>query len=108
MKLSEFAHYIKSSNAGATALTFDIGFDDAQKYRHVVDTQVISPQSVAKLYRLAPGQVEVFNYTPALAIKITIPRPVLSGGVAERDFDGVQQFAPLLDIDVTDGPFSGA
>jgi hypothetical protein len=108
VKLCELASFIKSSNAGATALTFDIGFDDPKKYQHVLGTGAISPQSVAKLYRLTPEQVEIFNYTPALAIKITMPRPVISGGVAERDFDGVQQFAPLLDIEVPEGKISDA
>jgi hypothetical protein len=102
VRLCELASFIKSSNAGATALTFDIGFDDAATYQHVLDTQAISPHSVAKLYGLAPEQVRIFDYTPAFAIKITIPRPVISGGVAERDFDGVQQFAPLLDIEIPD------
>ena len=40
---------------------------------------------------------------PARIIKVTLPRPAMSGGLAERDFDGVQQFAPLLDIPVALG-----
>jgi len=100
MKLCDLASFIKSSNAGATTLTFDIGFDDPTRYQRVLDTHAISSQSVASLYRLVPEQVEVFAYKAALAIKVTIPRPVISGGIAERDFDGVQQFAPLLDLEV--------
>jgi hypothetical protein len=100
MKLCDLASFIKSSNAGATALTFDIGFDDPKIYQRVLDSHAVSSQAIAALYRLTPDQVEVFGYKPALAIKVTIPRPVISGGLAERDFDGVQQFAPLLDIDV--------
>jgi hypothetical protein len=107
MKLCELASFIKSTNAGATALTFDVGFDDPKKYQHVLDTRAISRQSVAKLYRVAPDQVVIIGYTPALAIKITIPRPVISGGIAERDFDGVQQFAPLLDIEIPDDKLTG-
>ena len=100
MKLCDLASFIKSSNAGATTLTFDIGFDDLRTYQRVLDTEAISSQSVASLYRLIPEQVEVYGYKAALAIKVTIPRPVISGGIAERDFDGVQQFAPLLDLEV--------
>ena len=102
MKLGHVASFIKSSNAGATALTFDIGFPDAKTYHDVLKAKVIAPSTIADLYGLTPGQVEVFQYTPALAIKVTIPRPVMSGGIEERDFDGVQQFAPLLDIEVPD------
>jgi len=98
MKLADLAAFIKSSNAGATNLAFDIGFDDAALYQRVVASQAISPDSVARLYRLRPAEVAVFSYSPALAIKVTIPRPVICGGIEERDFDGVQQFAPLLDL----------
>ena len=100
MKLSELATFIKSANAGATQLTFDIGFADEATFRRVVESGAIDANKVAALYGVARDRVRIYAYTPACAIKITIPRPSLSGGLDERDFDGVQQFAPLLDIEV--------
>lgn len=103
MTLDELASFIKSTNAGATRLTFDIGFADGQTFRRAVASRAINPTIVGSLYGIAPQCVEIHEYAPARIIKVTIPRPVMSGGLAERDFDGVQQFAPLLDIPVAPG-----
>ena len=100
MKLDEAASFIKSANAGASQLTFDIGFADPARFRAVVASGAISREAVAKRYRIRPEDVAIHPYTPASTIKITIPRPVISGGVEERDFDGVQQFIPLLDLEI--------
>lgn len=102
MTLNEIASFIKSANAGASMLTFEVGFDHADQYARVVAARVVTPESVAPLYGLRPEQVKVYDYRPSLVIKISIPRPSLSGGLDERDFDGVQQFAPLLDMPVPD------
>lgn len=99
MKLVDIASFIKSSNAGASYLTFDIGFPDRKTFERVVQSEIISAALISRLYPVAPADVQIYAYRPSMAIKITIPRPVMSGGLAERDFDGVQQFAPLLDIE---------
>ena len=108
MTLDELASFIKSTNAGATKLTFDIGFADKETFRLAVASQAINPTVIGSLYGIAPQSVEIHEYAPARIIKVTIPRPAMSGGLAERDFDGVQQFAPLLDIPVTKRPKSKA
>ena len=61
---------------------------------------VLDPALFARLYRVDEAQVRVFHCDPVLTIKITIPRASSAGGADETDFDGVQQFAPLLDVDV--------
>jgi len=99
MKLQDIASFIKSANAGASYLTFDIGFPSAETFHRVSGSGVITQELIATLYPIKPSDVQIYAYEPSLVIKITIPRPVASGGLAERDFDGVQQFAPLLDID---------
>ena len=42
---------------------------------------------------------EVF-FDPALAIKITIKRPIDSGGIGDTDVYGAQQHAPLFDVSI--------
>jgi hypothetical protein len=49
-------------------------------------------------YRRSENEVSVIAYEPARAVKITIPRDVVSGDVGDRDVYGAQQHAPLLDI----------
>ena len=39
-------------------------------------------------------------YEPALAVKITLPREIMSGDVGDRDVYGAQQHAALLDIEL--------
>jgi len=99
-RLDTVASYIKSGNAGASFITFDIGFADEDRFRAVTRSPALSAAAIARLYNLDAADVAIFAYAPAHIIKITIPRPGSSGGIDERDFDGVQQFAPLLDLDI--------
>jgi len=99
-KLTELTTFIKSANAGASLLTFDMGFSSKEAFDRVASSDAITPATIAGLYHVSPADVAIHPYEPALMLKITIPRPVMSGGVAERDFDGTQQFAPLLDLEV--------
>lgn len=105
MKLCDIASTIKSANAGASQLTFDIGFDDAAVFRQVVASGVLNADLMARLYKVPPASVQIYAYDPASVIKMTIPRGGLAGGVNERDFDGVQQFPLLLDVEI---PLPGA
>jgi hypothetical protein len=100
MKLSQIATSIKSANAGATQITLDIAFADPSAYRRVVASGGLSKALIADLYKVDVSEVEIYDYDPASTIKITVPRAVVSGGIEERDFDGVQQYIPLLDIQI--------
>ena len=102
MQLSSIAAFIKSANAGASMLTFDIGFATREDFDFVSASGALSAAVIAGLYPVAASDVRIYAYAPSLVIKITIPRPRSAGGVAERDFDGVQQFAPLLSVPVPD------
>lgn len=98
MILSELAKMVKSNNAGATYLTFDIVFHALAHLEQVRASGALEPGRIGDLYGVEADDVRIFAFEPTLTIKITIPRPFPSGGVEERDFDGVQQFAPLLDL----------
>lgn len=102
--LSTIAAFIKSANAGASLITFDIGFADAATFDRVVRSGSIDASVIGALYGVPAAEVRIYPYLPSSTIKITIPRAVISGGPEERDFDGVQQFAPLLDLPVTLAP----
>jgi len=98
--LDEVAAAVKSANAGASMMTFDVVFADETSYEETLASGAITPESVAGLYRIDPAGVAVHACAPVLTIKITIPRRSANGGPDETDFDGVQQFAPLLDLPV--------
>lgn len=99
-RLRDVAKLIRSKNAGAFQLTYDIMFPDRQSYDHVVASGVISKQSMSRLLHVAESDIQIFNYEPANAIKVSIPRLVSSGDPADSDLFGCQQFGPLVDIEV--------
>ena len=98
--LGDVAIALKSANAGASWITFDIVFRDVDSYLRVRDSAVLDVALFARAYAVDPTQVRVYYCEPVLTIKATIPRTTSSGGPEETDFDGVQQFVPLLTVEV--------
>ena len=99
-KLWQVTKLIRSKNAGPFELTFDVIFKDRASYQRVRDAGIINAEWFAKTYRLAPEVVSVINYDTANAIKITIPRPVVSGDIDDTDVFGGQQHGPLVNVNV--------
>lgn len=99
-KLWQVAKLIRSKNAGPFELTFDVIFKDRASYEKTRDAKVINAQWFAKTYRMKPEAVAIINYDAANAIKITIPRPIVSGDINDTDVFGGQQYGPLVDLDV--------
>ena len=100
--LGELAKLIRSKNAGAFTLTFDVMFQDEKTYRHVVNSKVLTRQSFAKIYKLPESEVMYFEYDAASAIKISIPRPYSQGDLEDGDMYGGQQHGPLVDLVIPD------
>lgn len=98
--LGEIAESLKSANAGASWLTFDIGFAGAEQFDRVCASGAVTPDVLAELYSVDSAEVRVYHYRPSLTIKATIPRDTFGDQAGERDFDGVQQYIPLLDIEI--------
>ena len=98
--LAKLARLIRSKNAGPFELTFDIMFDDAATYARVRDSGMLTREKIAACYNLEPSQVKFFLCDNALAIKASIPRPVVQGDPRDSDGHGGQQYAPLMDIDI--------
>jgi hypothetical protein len=101
-KLWEVTKLIRSKNAGAWELTFDVIFKEHATYEKVRDAKLLNAEWFAKTYRLTPEVVQIINYDAASAIKITIPRPVISGDVDDTDVFGGQQYGPLVELEVPD------
>jgi hypothetical protein len=98
-RLYDLAKVLRSKNAGPFELTLDIMFDDEEKYQIVKRSGVINTDLVCRLYGVRPEDVyHVVSFDAARAIKITIKRPVDSGGIGDTDIYGAQQHAPLIDV----------
>ena len=101
VKLYDWAAVLRSKNSGPFQLTMDIIFDDESRYRIVKESGVINRDLVCALYAIPPEDVHCVEFfDPALAVKITIKRPVDSGSIGDTDVYGAQQHAPLLDVSI--------
>ena len=99
-RLADLASLIRSKNAGPYQLTFDIMFDDPDKFERVRASRVLSPALFAEIYKVDQKQVLYTEYDQAIALKFTIPRPIVAGDVDDTDVTGGQQWSPLSDIEI--------
>lgn len=99
--LHELAKTIRSKNAGTDRITFDIIFEKKEDYELVCKSNVLTKESVAKLYGINEDRITDFVlYDPANAIKFTFNRNKPSGSPGDSDIFGSQHYAPLLDIQI--------
>lgn len=94
--LGDVAQTLKSANAGASWVTFDMFFAHAADLQAAV--VALTPTLISELYSVPHHAVAVFPIPALLALKITIPRASFLGSSDERDFDGVQQHVHLLEV----------
>jgi hypothetical protein len=99
-QLGELAALIRSKNAGPFLITFDIMFRDRATYERVVAAGILSPDWFAATYLVPADTVQVYRYSPALSIKVTIPRRYASGDPWDGDVFGCQQYGPLVVLPV--------
>ena len=98
--LKEIASVIRSKNAGPFELTLDVILKDDAMFRRLREADVISAQTIARLYRIPESDVIGIVWFPnARAVKATIVRPLPSGALGERDVYGAQQHAPLVNFE---------
>ncbi|EAN5158708.1 DUF4387 domain-containing protein [Salmonella enterica] len=90
---------IRSKNAGPYELVLDILFKTQEVYQRVKVSEQLTPQLIASLYNVNPDFIHrIIWFDPANAVKIVMPRDIISGNVGDNDVYGAQQHAPLLAI----------
>jgi hypothetical protein len=99
-RLHELASLIRSKNAGPFQLTIDVMFEDRAAYERVLRSGAISHERLAAIYRVPARDVEIIPYEAAYAIKVTMPRPVVSGDPGDGDVMGGQLYAPLVELEI--------
>lgn len=101
MPLTRLASVIRSKNAGPYELTLDILFKDETAYLHLKVLKFFTPELFADLYGVpADNVLKVIYFDPALAVKCTMIRQIVSGSPGDSDVYGAQQHAPLLELEV--------
>jgi hypothetical protein len=100
VQLQDFAQVVRSKNAGPRLLTLDIIFRSDADYQRAAQSPALSPQTIAQLYGVLAESVKVINYPLGRAIKVVVPRHIMSGDAGDRDVYGAQQHTPLLGLDL--------
>ena len=100
VKLKDIAEVIRSINSGPYELTIDIIFKDWEMFDKIVKSGKFNSRLIADLYDIDEKDVfGIVEFIPAKAIKATLRRKIVSGGIGDTDVYGAQQHAPLLDVE---------
>lgn len=99
-RLVEMASVIRSKNAGPLTISFDLMFPNEAAYSQAAQSAGLTPAALAEVFDRPAGEIKVTHYAAALAIKIAMPRAVVSGSPGDRDVYGAQQHLPLLSVQV--------
>ena len=101
IRLTDMAEVIRSKNAGPYQLTLDIIFKESDMFLKVCKAKVINKKLIAGLYGVTEDKViNIIEFKPAKAIKVTLARSIPSGGLGDTDVYGAQQHAPLLGLEL--------
>ena len=75
-------------------------FKTRDDFKMVCSKKVINEELICELYKISKEDIiNIVEFEPANAIKITIKRSICSGDLGETDVYGAQQHAPLLSIE---------
>jgi hypothetical protein len=102
MRLGDCTKLLRSKNAGPFMLTMDLLFNDMASFDRARLSGLLEPARVAELYGVDPAMVKVFLVPDVLAIKISFPRPIPSGGEDDNDIYGCQYMARLARLPMPD------
>lgn len=102
MKLSELAPVIRSKNAGPFWYTVDVIFDNSEIYEAIKNSKAITRELIAKRYNnIDVNEVsDIIYFDEGRGFKVNIRRPYSSGSPYDYDVLGMQQHAPMLDIEI--------
>jgi hypothetical protein len=102
MRLGDCTKLLRSKNAGPFTLTMDLLFPDEASYARGRDSGLLEAERLATLYGVDPALMKVFLVPEMLAIKISFPRPIPSGGEGDNDIYGCQYMARLARLPMPD------
>jgi hypothetical protein len=100
--IGDVATLVRSKNAGPFWQTLDIFCDSDDDYRSVAAPNVVTVESIARLYHVDASTVRIYRLPTLRVIKISFPRPKAQGGIHDRDLHAGQQHVPLLSLQLPD------
>lgn len=100
MMLYDLAAVIRSKNAGPFLVTIDLLFESLADLERVLAAPCFNTLRIATLYSVPAAAVAIHTFERALAIKVSMPRPVSSGAPGDVDVYGSQQHVALGRVEI--------
>ena len=98
--LLELCSLVRSKNAGPFSLTFDAMFRSEQAFERARAANVFTPALLSSIYGVDEKDIVVVYHESALALKISMPRPIFQCDPGDSDCYGGQQYVPLLEVEI--------
>jgi len=96
----EIARVVRSKNSGPYELVLDIMLKDRSLFEALRDSGQFSPERLAAVYGVDIKEIRrIVWFEPANAVKVVMPRRIVSGAPGDSDVYGAQQHAPLLGME---------
>jgi hypothetical protein len=99
--LGKRAQLIRSKNAGLFWITFGIVFENDEDFERVISAKVFTKEWIYGTYKIRQDTLIFIEIPAARAIKFPFPRPQIQGDHGETDLYSGQQYAPLLDLQIS-------
>jgi hypothetical protein len=98
--LLDIARVVRSKNSGPYELVLDIMLKDRALFDALRASGQFSVQRLAAAYGVPLDDIRrIVWFEPANAVKVVMPRHIVSGAPGDSDVYGAQQHAPLLTIE---------
>lgn len=96
-KMLDIARVVRSKNSGPFELVLDIMLKDRPLFDALRASHQFSPERLAAVYGVGLEEIRrIVWFEPANAVKVVMPRRIVSGAPGDSDVYGAQQHAPLL------------
>jgi len=99
-KMLDIARVVRSKNSGPYELVLDIMLKDRSLFDTLRSSGQFSAKRVAQFYGIPESDIRnIVWFEPSNAVKVVMPRYIVSGAPGDSDVYGAQQHAPLLDME---------
>lgn len=99
-RLFDLASVLRSKNAGPLTVTLDIMCADDATFHRICQSGALSAAAIARRYKVSDNTVRIIPFELVRTIKVSLPRRVVSGDIADTDIYGCQQHMPLAEIEI--------
>ena len=99
-KILDIARVIRSKNSGPYEQVLDIMLKNREVFDALRASGQFSEERVAAVYGVELAEIRnIVWFEPANAVKVVMPRRIVSGAPGDSDVYGAQQHAPLLSME---------